>query len=104
MHHSLKLIFAVALVLALPTAQFVFHCGPEVAACAVADSDCGEPGCGEGVASGGCQQCGNFGKILASTPSGAFPVRQGLLMDFFLAASDLPEGFLPAIEQPPRRG
>lgn len=102
MRHSLKLLFAVAIVLALPTAQVVFHCGPEVAACAVADSACGDHGCGEGAAPGGCPHCLNLGKILASTPVGGFPVRAVPLMDVSLSLSFLPEGFLPVIEQPPR--
>jgi hypothetical protein len=54
------------------------------------------------VSSSGCQQCVNIGKILASTPAVDFPVRSVLSMDLVFSPFDLPEGFLPAIEQPPR--
>jgi len=102
MQYLLRLLFVFAIGVALPNSQAVSDCGPEVVACELSETSCGDAGCGEGVAPGGCQHCVAFGKILAGTPAGGFPVRPELLMDLVFSPFELPEGFVPAIEQPPR--
>jgi hypothetical protein len=45
----------------------------------------------------------HFGKILAVMNIGGLPIRTRLLMNLLPPSADLPEGFLPLIDQPPRK-
>lgn len=102
MQNLLKLLLALVMGVVLATPQVVLSCEPEVAACEHPDPGCGDPGCCDGAAPGGCPHCVHFGKILAAAPLGGLPVRTRLLMNLPPSAADLPEGFLPVIDQPPR--
>lgn len=103
MHHLLKLLLALVMGVVLATPQSVLSCEPELAACEDQASGCRDSGCCDGAAPGGCPNCVHFGKILAVTNFGGLLFRTRLLMHLHLPAAEVPEGFLPLIDQPPRR-
>jgi hypothetical protein len=103
MQHLLKWLLVLVMGVVLATPQAVLSCEPDVATCEHQDSGCGDSGCCDGAAPGGCPNCMHFGKILAVTNLGGLPIRTRLLMNLLPPAAELPEGFLPLIDQPPRK-
>lgn len=76
---------------------------PDTANSECADSNCPATDCKTDAASCVCAKCGQSAKMLAAAIFQGTPLRIETPLRLFVRLMALPEGFVPSIDQPPRK-